>query len=109
MYSPPDRTPGLGSFVPKSGHKVVFLGKAHYSHSASLQPGVKVAAGKFYAGGNPVMEHSGVLSRRSRKKYSLWLHATETEDNRRPDEPLGSCADLPKNLTHLPKNMGQAH
>ena len=35
---------------------VVFLGKALYSHSASLHPGVEMGTGKFNAGGNPAME-----------------------------------------------------
>ena len=32
------------------GHCVVFLGRTHYSHSASLHPGVKMGISK-YAGG----------------------------------------------------------
>ena len=35
---------GLGS-GPDRGHCVVFLGKALYSHSASLHPGVSMATG----------------------------------------------------------------
>ena len=57
------------------------------------------------------MEHSGVLSM-GEKKYSMWLHGTETGDKRPPDEPRGSYADftyLPKNLSHLPENMAQVH
>ena len=47
------RGPGLS---PGLGHCVVFLGKALYSHSASLYPGVKVGTGKFNAGGDPAMD-----------------------------------------------------
>jgi len=38
------------------GHCVVFLCKTLYSHSASLQPGVQMDAGKCNAGDNPVMD-----------------------------------------------------
>ena len=38
------------------GYCVVFLGKALYSHSASLHPGVLMDTGKFNAGGNPAMD-----------------------------------------------------
>ena len=46
-------TPGSS---PGWGHCVVFLGKALYSHGASLHPGVKMGTGEFNAGGNPVMD-----------------------------------------------------
>ena len=45
---------GLGS-SPGRGHRVVFLGKTLYSHSASLPPGVQMGTNK-YAGGNPVID-----------------------------------------------------
>ena len=35
---------------------VVFFGKALYSQSASLRPGVQMGTSKFNAGGNPAME-----------------------------------------------------
>ena len=44
---------GLGS-SPSQGHCVVFLGKKTLSsHSASLDPGVKMGANKLYASGEP--------------------------------------------------------
>ena len=45
---------GSGS-SPGRGHRVVFLGKTLFSHSASLYPGVQMGTSK-YAGGNPVMD-----------------------------------------------------
>ena len=48
------RSGGPGS-SPGRGHCVVFLGKTHYSHSASLHPGVQMGNSK-YAGGNPAMD-----------------------------------------------------
>ena len=45
---------GPGS-SPGRGHCVVFLGKTHNSHSASLHPGVLMGTGEFNAGGNPAM------------------------------------------------------
>ena len=44
--------PGLS---PGRGHCVVFLGKTHYSHSASLHPGVQMGTSKC-DGGNPAMD-----------------------------------------------------
>jgi len=41
---------------PGRGHRVVFLGKTLYSHSASVHPGVQMNTGKFNAGGNPAMD-----------------------------------------------------
>ena len=35
---------------------VVFLGKTHYSHSASLHPGVQMGTGEFNAGGSHVID-----------------------------------------------------
>lgn len=35
---------------------VVFLGKIHYSHSASLQTGVQMGTGEINAGGNPAID-----------------------------------------------------
>ena len=47
---------GAGS-SPGQGHRVVFLGKILYSHSASLHPGIYITGtGEFNAGGNPVMD-----------------------------------------------------
>ena len=48
---------GLGGLdsSPGQGHYVVFLGKALYSHSASLHPGVQMGTSKC-AGGNPAMD-----------------------------------------------------
>ena len=36
---------------PGRGHCVVFLGKTPYSHSASIQQGVQMGTGEFYAYG----------------------------------------------------------
>ena len=47
--SGPGSSPGLG-------HCVVFLGKALYSHSASLHPGVPMGTGELNVGGNPAMD-----------------------------------------------------
>ena len=41
---------GPGS-SPGRGHCVVFLGKALYSHNASLHPGVQMGTGELDAGG----------------------------------------------------------
>ena len=48
---------GSGGLVssPGRGHRVVFLGKSLYSHSASLHPGVQMGTSKC-AGGNPAMD-----------------------------------------------------
>ena len=66
MVSALDSGSGGPSSSPGQGHCVVFLGKALYSHSASLHPGVqmgisKCAGGKQMgiskcAGGNPAMD-----------------------------------------------------
>ena len=48
------RSGGPGS-SPGWGHRVVFLGKTLYSHSASLHPGVQTDTSKC-AGGNPAMD-----------------------------------------------------
>ena len=48
------KSSGPGS-SPGQGHCDVFLGKALYSHSASLHPGVQMGTGKFNTGGNPAM------------------------------------------------------
>ena len=45
--------PGLS---PGQGHRVVFLGKILFSHSASLRPGIYMGTGEFNARGNPVMD-----------------------------------------------------
>jgi len=47
--SGPDSSPGRG-------HCVVFLGKKHNSHSASLHPGIQMGTGEFNTGGNPGMD-----------------------------------------------------
>ena len=41
---------------PGRGHCVVFLAKKHYSHSASLRPGVQMGTGEVNAVGNPAMD-----------------------------------------------------
>ena len=38
------------------GHYVVLLGKALYSHSASLRPGIEMGTSKPKAWGNPAMD-----------------------------------------------------
>ena len=43
------RAPGLG-------HRVVFLGKILYSHSASLHTGIQIGNGEFNAGGKRAMD-----------------------------------------------------
>ena len=43
------------------GHCFVFLGKTHYSHSASLHPGVKMGNGEFTAGG--ILQLTSIPSR----------------------------------------------
>ena len=48
------RSGGPGS-SPGRGRCVVFLGKIHYSHSASLHSGVQMGTSKC-AGGNPAMD-----------------------------------------------------
>jgi len=52
--------PGFGSNdpgrSPGQGHCVVILGKALYSHRASLYPSIQIGTGKFNAGGNPAMD-----------------------------------------------------
>ena len=67
------------------GHCVVFLGKALYSHSTSLHPGVSVGARKFNAGGNSVLDRHpierGVEILLVPSRYRNW-------DKLRPDEPL---------------------
>ena len=40
---------------PGGGHCVMFLGKALYSHSASLQSGVQMSTGEPNAGCKPAM------------------------------------------------------
>ena len=40
-------------FDPWLGHFVAFLGKTLYSHSVSLQLGLKMGTGEFNAGGEP--------------------------------------------------------
>ena len=42
----------MSGFQTQLGHCVVFLGKALFSHSASLQLGVKMDTGKLWGGGN---------------------------------------------------------
>ena len=46
---------GPGS-SPGRGYRAVFLGKTLYSHSASLDPGVQMGTGEFYAGGSSAMD-----------------------------------------------------
>ena len=46
---------GSGS-SPGRGLCVVFLGKALYSHSVSLHPGVQMGTGEFNTRGNPTMD-----------------------------------------------------
>ena len=74
----------LGS-SPGLGYCVVFLGKALYSHSTSLHPGVSVGARKFKAGGNSVLDRDpierGVEILLVPSCYRNW-------DKLRPDEPL---------------------
>ena len=53
VYELDSRSIGLGS-SPVRSHFVVFLGKALYSHSASLHPGVYVSICEFNVEGNPV-------------------------------------------------------
>ena len=55
MVSALDSGSGGQGSSPGRGHCVVFLGKALYSHSASLHPGVQMGTSK-YAGGNPAMD-----------------------------------------------------
>ena len=44
------------SLSPGRRHCVVFLGKALYSHTVSLHPGVKIGTSKLNAGGNHAMD-----------------------------------------------------
>ena len=53
VYELDSRSIGLGS-SPVRSHFVVFLGKALYSHSASLHPGVYISIGEFNVEVNPV-------------------------------------------------------
>jgi len=48
-----------------AGRCVVSLGKAVYSHSASLLPGVYMGTDKFNAGSNPAMFHATETMRSS--------------------------------------------
>ena len=49
---------GLSSLGSSPGRArcVVFLGKTHYSHSASLHQGVQMGTGAFNAGGSHVID-----------------------------------------------------
>ena len=49
---------GLSSLGSSPGRArcVVFLGKTHYSHSASLHQGVQMGTGEFNAGGSHVID-----------------------------------------------------
>ena len=73
------------------GYCVVFWGKALYSHSTSLHPGVSVGARKFNAGGNFVLDwhpiEQGVEILLVTSCYRNW-------DKLCPDGPLGSYADF---------------
>ena len=55
MVSALDSGLGGSGSSPGRGHCVVFLGKIHYSHSASLHPGVEMGTSKC-AGGNSAMD-----------------------------------------------------
>ena len=55
VHSTPDHSSSLG-LSPGRGHCVVSLGKTHYSHSATLHPGVQIGTRKFNAGGNPATD-----------------------------------------------------
>ena len=56
MVSALDSTSSGPGSIPSRGHCVVLLGKALYSHSASLNPGVQMGTPKFNAGDNPAMD-----------------------------------------------------
>ena len=92
---------------PGRGHCVVFFGKTLYSHSASLYPGVQMGASEFNAGINPVMDPTSHRNRE--QKYSQSIHATETRDKRRSDEPLGSCAEFTFLYLCIPKLTHSKH
>ena len=57
---------GPGS-SPGREHRIVFLGKTRYCHSASLHPGVKMGTSELSAGGNPSTDQH---SFQREKKYS---------------------------------------
>ena len=67
---------GPGS-SPGRGHRVVFLGKTLYSHSASLHPGVEMGTGKLLGKPDKLLgsdlRWTSTPSRRSRNTSSRFM------------------------------------
>ena len=76
---------------PGWGHCVVFLGKTLYSHIVSLHPGVEMGTSEFNAGvtlqWTSIPSRGGVEILLVASCYGKW-------DKLRPDEPLGSYANI---------------
>ena len=50
----------MSGFQTQLGHCVVFLGEALFSHSASLQSGVKMDTGKLWGRGGSTLKWTGI-------------------------------------------------
>ena len=72
VRSTPDRAVRVQA-GPGWGYCVVFLGKTLYSHTASLQPCVKIATSEVNAGGGPAMDKHSIQGGGTRNISSRFM------------------------------------